>query len=57
MRRMLGCLHKEIVACTHCPRRGFGDPRARLVIVGLAPAVHGGNRPQGFTRNFFYRLP
>ena len=25
-----------------CP--GFGDPRARLLIVGLAPAAHGGNR-------------
>jgi uracil-DNA glycosylase len=23
---------------------GFGDPRARLVVVGLAPAAHGGNR-------------
>jgi uracil-DNA glycosylase family 4 len=23
---------------------GFGDPRARLVIIGLAPAAHGGNR-------------
>lgn len=23
---------------------GFGDPEARLVIVGLAPAAHGGNR-------------
>ena len=26
------------------PLPGFGDPRARLVIVGLAPAAHGGNR-------------
>jgi uracil-DNA glycosylase family 4 len=26
------------------PLPGFGDPKARLVIVGLAPAVHGGNR-------------
>jgi uracil-DNA glycosylase family 4 len=26
------------------PVPGFGDPRARLVIVGLAPAAHGGNR-------------
>lgn len=26
------------------PIAGFGDPRARLVIVGLAPAAHGGNR-------------
>lgn len=23
---------------------GFGDPRARLLIVGLAPAAHGANR-------------
>jgi uracil-DNA glycosylase len=28
---------------TH-PLPGFGDPAARLVIVGLAPAAHGGNR-------------
>jgi len=26
------------------PLTGFGDPRARLLIVGLAPAAHGGNR-------------
>jgi uracil-DNA glycosylase family 4 len=26
------------------PLPGFGDPKARLVIVGLAPAAHGGNR-------------
>jgi uracil-DNA glycosylase family 4 len=26
------------------PIPGFGDPRARLVLVGLAPAAHGGNR-------------
>src|SRR5437899_12160576 len=26
------------------PVPGFGDPRATLVIVGLAPAAHGGNR-------------
>lgn len=26
------------------PVPGFGDPRARFVIVGLAPAAHGGNR-------------
>lgn len=26
------------------PIPGFGDPRARLMIVGLAPAAHGGNR-------------
>jgi len=26
------------------PLSGFGDPRARVLIVGLAPAAHGGNR-------------
>jgi len=26
------------------PLPGFGDPRAALLIVGLAPAAHGGNR-------------
>ncbi len=26
------------------PLTGFGDPRARLLVVGLAPAAHGGNR-------------
>src|SRR5687768_2731608 len=26
------------------PVPGFGDPEAHLVIVGLAPAAHGGNR-------------
>jgi uracil-DNA glycosylase len=26
------------------PLPGFGDPRARIVVVGLAPAAHGGNR-------------
>ena len=26
------------------PLPGFGDPNARLVVVGLAPAAHGGNR-------------
>jgi uracil-DNA glycosylase len=26
------------------PLPGFGDPKARIVIVGLAPAAHGGNR-------------
>jgi len=43
-------------AAAHPPRRfrgqrywarpvpGFGDPRARLLVVGLAPAAHGGNR-------------
>ena len=26
------------------PVTGFGDPAARIVVVGLAPAAHGGNR-------------
>ena len=26
------------------PVPGFGDPRARLLILGLAPAAHGANR-------------
>ena len=26
------------------PVPGFGDPEARVLIVGLAPAAHGGNR-------------
>src|SRR5689334_1739071 len=26
------------------PVPGFGDPAARIVVVGLAPAAHGGNR-------------
>jgi len=26
------------------PLAGFGDPRARLLLMGLAPAAHGGNR-------------
>ena len=26
------------------PLAGFGDPQARVVIIGLAPAAHGGNR-------------
>jgi uracil-DNA glycosylase family 4 len=26
------------------PVPGFGDPRARIVLVGLAPGAHGGNR-------------
>jgi uracil-DNA glycosylase family 4 len=27
-----------------CPVPGFGDPKAWLLIIGLAPAAHGGNR-------------
>jgi uracil-DNA glycosylase len=30
------------------PVPGFGDPRARVVILGLAPAAHGGNRTGRF---------
>src|SRR5438045_9452787 len=26
------------------PVPGFGDPAARILVVGLAPAAHGGNR-------------
>jgi uracil-DNA glycosylase family 4 len=26
------------------PLEGFGDPRAAVVVIGLAPAAHGGNR-------------
>src|SRR5204863_8622287 len=29
------------------PVPGFGDPAARLLVVGLAPAAHGGNRKIG----------
>ncbi len=47
--------HREQVACDKRrqyrdqeywgrPLPGFGDRRARLLIVGLAPAAHGGNR-------------
>jgi len=48
-------VHREAVAAAP-PRRfqgqaywarplpGFGDPRARLLLIGLAPAAHGGNR-------------
>jgi uracil-DNA glycosylase len=42
------------------PVPGFGDPRARLLIVGLAPAAHGANRTgRNFTGDssgdFLYR--
>jgi uracil-DNA glycosylase family 4 len=30
------------------PLPGFGDPRAAIVVVGLAPAAHGGNRTGRF---------
>jgi uracil-DNA glycosylase len=42
------------------PVPGFGDPHARLLLIGLAPAAHGGNRTgRTFTGdssgNFLYR--
>lgn len=47
--------HREAVACAKRrqyrdwvywgkPVPGFGDPRAQLILVGLAPAAHGANR-------------
>lgn len=47
--------YRESVACTKRrafldweywgkPVPGFGDPKAQLLIIGLAPAAHGGNR-------------
>src|SRR6266478_8993050 len=47
--------HREAVAALPPPRYrgqvywarplpGFGDPRARVLLMGLAPAAHGGNR-------------
>src|SRR5260370_32400401 len=47
--------HREAVAAVPPPRYrgqeywarplpGFGDPRARVLLMGLAPAAHGGNR-------------
>ena len=43
------------------PVPGFGDPRARMLLIGLAPAAHGGNRTgRTFTGdssgNFLYRV-
>ena len=39
------------------PVPGWGDPNARVYIVGLAPAAHGGNRTgrvfTGDSRRFF----
>src|SRR5881394_1305991 len=54
----LAQLHADVIACRRCPRLrayadwnywgkpvpGFGDPQARLWVIGLAPAAHGGNR-------------
>ena len=40
------------------PVPGFGDPDARILIVGLAPAAHGGNRTgRVFTGDAVGRLP
>src|SRR6202022_3328991 len=47
--------HREAVGAVPPPRSrgegdwgapppGFGDPRARVLLMGLAPAAHGGNR-------------
>jgi uracil-DNA glycosylase len=41
--------HEKIKRFSDCiywgkPVPGFGDPEARLLLVGLAPAAHGGNR-------------
>ena len=33
---------RGVLGPARCP--GFGDPTARLLVVGLAPAAHGGNR-------------
>ncbi len=37
---------RQYMDCTYWgrPVPGFGDPEARLYVVGLAPAAHGGNR-------------
>jgi uracil-DNA glycosylase family 4 len=69
-RDSLARLHREVSACTRCPRLvawrervarekrrayrdceywgrgvpGFGDPHARVFILGLAPGAHGSNR-------------
>ena len=40
------------------PVPGFGDPDARILVVGLAPAAHGGNRTgRVFTGDALGRLP
>jgi len=38
------------------PLPGFGDPGARLLIIGLAPAAHGGNRTGSVHRRRLGRL-
>ena len=40
------------------PVPGFGDPAARVMVLGLAPAAHGGNRTgRVFTGRSLRRLP
>ena len=45
-KRIAGARKREFRDWTYWgrPVPGFGDPLARLLIVGLAPAAHGGNR-------------
>ena len=38
------------------PVPGFGDPNARVLILGLAPAAHGANRTGRFHRRWWRRL-
>src|SRR5579864_959405 len=54
----LAILNQQVIHCTLCPRLvayreheywarpvpGFGDPHARVLIMGLAPGAHGSNR-------------
>src|ERR1700721_2170136 len=40
----LGSVHAEDPIYYSRPVPPFGDPRARLVLVGLAPGMHGANR-------------
>lgn len=42
----LVCYREEIGAITHWgkPVPGFGDPKASLLILGIAPSIQGGNR-------------
>lgn len=46
-REQVACTKRAAFATEHYwgrPLPGFGDPRARLLVLGLAPAAHGGNR-------------
>ena len=38
------------------PVPGFGDPRARILILGLAPGAHGANRTGRLNRMMFTRI-